>query len=75
MALAITIGEECDFIFPNVGQPQPLLKIPQEERLVIANTAAKRNNVFFFIISAQSLPDTYTQILAAYVSLRLILKA
>jgi len=69
LALAITIGEECDLIFPNVGQPQPLLKIPQEEKLVIANTTAKRNNVFFFmIISAQSFTGTYTQNLAGYVS-------
>jgi len=43
-------GEEESFILPNVGQPQPLLNIPQEEKLTTTNKAAKRSNLFFFMI-------------------------
>jgi len=51
LVLAITTGAACCFIFPNVGQPHPLLNIPQEEKLTTSiNKAAKSNNLFFSMI-------------------------
>jgi hypothetical protein len=41
--------EEC-FTLPNVGQPHPLLNIPQEEKLTTTSKAVKKSNLFFFMI-------------------------
>jgi len=50
LLFAITIGAAFCLTLPNVGQPQPLPNIPQEEKLTTANKAAKRNKLFFFMI-------------------------
>jgi hypothetical protein len=41
--------ESAHLIAPNVGQPQPFLKMPHDEMLLTSITAANMISLFFFI--------------------------